>query len=375
MKKFILVPDSFKGSMSATTICAQMQRAILAQIPQAQIVSIPVADGGEGTVDCFVQAAHAQKRICSVTDPLGNEIESFYGVLPNGTAIIEMAAAAGLPLLGNAVDPMRASTFGVGSLIRFALDEGARHIVVGLGGSATTDGGTGAAAALGARFFDADGTAFVPTGGTLHHIATIDLSQMDPRIKQTTFTAMCDIDNPLYGPRGAAYVFAPQKGASAQQVSALDAGLSHLAQILEQQMGQHIADLPGAGAAGGMGAGLVAFFGARLCKGIDTVLDLVNFDTLLEGTDLVFTGEGKLDTQSLGGKVVLGVSRRAKVKNIPVVAVVGGVEQNLDAIYQQGVRAVFAINRMPQDFSLSRQFSEQNLLATMQDIMRLYLLR
>lgn len=373
MNKFLLVPDSFKGTLSATEVCAIMREAILRRLPDAQVLSIPVADGGEGTVDCFVEALGCEKVFCPATDPLGLPIEGFFGLLPDGRAIIEMAAAAGLPLMEGRLDPLGASTYGVGQLILAALDKGARSILIGLGGSATTDGGCGAAAALGVRFLDGEGKFFVPTGGTLEHISSIDMSGLDARIRETVFTAMCDIDNPLHGPRGAAHIFAPQKGASPEQVELLDRGLAHLGTILARDLGRDVSALPGAGAAGGMGAGVCAFFGAELRRGIDAVLDAVRFESLLDGTDLVFTGEGKLDSQSLGGKVVLGVSLRAKAQNVPVVAVVGGAEDGIGGVYGKGITAVFPINRMPQDFSVSRHRSRENLAATMEDILRLVL--
>lgn len=371
MNKFLLVPDSFKGTLSATEVCGIMRDTILRLIPDAQVLSIPVADGGEGTVDCFVEALKCEKVFCSVSDPVGLPVEGFFGLLPDGRAIIEMAAAAGLPLMEGRLDPLGAGTYGVGQLIGAALDRGARSILLGLGGSATTDGGCGAAAALGVRFLDEAGSAFIPTGGTLERISTMDMSGLDPRVGETTFTAMCDIDNPLYGPRGAAHIFAPQKGASPEQVDVLDKGLIHLSAILAQTLGRDVSALPGAGAAGGMGACASAILGAQLRRGIDAVLDTVRFENLLRDCDLVFTGEGKLDSQSLGGKVVLGVSLRAKAQGIPVVAVVGGADEGISGIYDCGITAVFPINRMPQDFSVSRYHSRENLSATTEDIIRL----
>ncbi|MEG1011455.1 MAG: glycerate kinase [Ruthenibacterium sp.] len=372
MEKFILMPDSFKGTMDSATVCAVMRKAILRRMPDAEIISIPVADGGEGTVDCFVSAIGAQKIACRAVSPFGEPMDSFYALLDDGTAVVEMAAAAGLPLVEGRADTMIATTYGVGMLLQDALQRGAKKIILGLGGSATTDGGVGAAAALGAVFLDRDGNAFVPTGGTLCDIASLEISALRTKLRGIQITAMCDIDNPLCGTNGAAHVFAPQKGASPEQVLCLDAGLSHLAQLFERELGCSVAQVPGAGAAGGMGAGVLAFFGGVLQGGIDAVLDTVHFETLLSGTSLVFTGEGKMDRQSLRGKVVLGIARRAKRAGVPVIAVVGGAEEDLEEAYAQGVSAVFPINRLAVDFEISRHRSCENLRDTMDNILRLY---
>ena len=374
MGRFLLLPDSFKGTLSAGEICDVMTQAIRTHLPHGVITAIPVADGGEGTVDCFVRAVGAEKVPCTVTGPLGRPVEAFYGRLDAETAVVEMAAAAGLPLVGETPDPMGATTYGVGELILAAAQNGAKHIIVGLGGSATNDGGVGAALAVGAVFRDVTGAVFTPTAGTLERIAAVDASTVGQRLSGVRFTAMCDIDNPLCGPRGAAHVFGPQKGADPEQVKQLDRGHAHLAEVLRRDLKRDVLDLPGAGAAGGLGAGMVAFFGAELRRGIDAVLDAVGFETLLEDTELIFTGEGKIDGQSLGGKVVLGISRRAKEKGVPVIAVVGGAEEGAKAAYDQGVTAIFPINRLPQEFAVSRLRSRENLRDTMDDILRLYLI-
>lgn len=368
--RFLLVPDSFKGTMSAQTVCEIMRGAILALIPDAEVCSAPVADGGEGTVDCFVTAVGAEKVLCPAVNPRNEPIESFYGRLKDGTAVVEMAAAAGLPLMEGRLDAVGATTFGVGLLIDHAVRSGARRVILGLGGSATTDGGTGAAAALGAVFRDKGGKPFLPVGATLKKIAAIDLSGLRERLRGVEFTVMCDIDNPLCGPRGAAHIFSAQKGATPKQAVDLDAGLRHLASCVDG--GAVLSECPGMGAAGGMGFGAAAFFGGKLQGGIQTVLDTVQFDQLLEGTDLIFTGEGKLDGQSLGGKVVIGVARRARAKGVPTVAVVGGADEGIDAVYGEGVSAVFPINRLPLAIEIARHKSEENLRATMSDIIRLW---
>ncbi|MDR0841483.1 MAG: glycerate kinase [Christensenellaceae bacterium] len=370
MKKFLLVPDSFKGTMSSAAICAVMRSAILHHFPAAEVVSIPVADGGEGSVDAFLSALGGQKINVRAQGPLGEEIDSFYGVLPDHTAVIEMAACAGLPLVYGRMQPSKTTTYGVGQLMRHALASGCRKIIVGLGGSATNDLGSGAAAALGVRFLDAQGQVFLPTGGTLGRIASIDMSALESALLGAEITTMCDIDNPLYGERGAAYVFGPQKGADADMVRFLDAQLRAAAEVIRTQLGRDIAELPGAGAAGGMGGGMVAFLGSRLQPGIETVLDTVRFDALLRGADLVLTGEGRLDSQTLGGKVVAGVARRAKKQRVPVLAIVGEIGDNIGAIYEQGVSAIFSINRAPVDFSISKHHSAENLAIALDNLMR-----
>lgn len=371
MKKILLIPDSFKGTMSSATVCEIMEKAIRMHLPKAQVVSIPVADGGEGTVDSFLAAAGGEKRELPVTGPYGELITGFYGILPDKTAVVEMAAAAGLPLVGENKRAEKTSTFGVGQILKHIVDSGCRKIILGLGGSATNDGGTGAAAALGVQFKDKQGRPFLPVGETLCDIGSIDVSQLDPQMKSVDLTVMCDIDNPFCGPQGAAYVFAPQKGADPEMVERLDQNLAHLAAVIRRDLKVDIECLPGAGAAGGMGGGMVAFFNGRLQMGIETVLDTVHFDTLLQEAQLVFTGEGKLDTQSLRGKVISGVARRAKGKNVPVIAVVGDIGDQMEAVYEQGVQAVFSINRVAVPFSQAKLRSESDLELTMDNILRL----
>ena len=282
-----------------------------------------------------------------------------------------MAAAAGLPMVGDDKDPTRTTTYGVGELMRHALEHGAQRIILALGGSATNDGGCGAAAALGARFLDANGDSFVPVGGTLSRIANIDLAQTKELLDGVTVVAMCDIDNPMHGSRGAAYVFAPQKGADEPMVRLLDGELVALDQTISRTLGIETANLPGAGAAGAMGAGVVAFFGAQLKPGIETVLDTVGFDERVAGADFVVTGEGKLDSQSLRGKVVIGVARRAKRAGVPVVAIVGDIGDDIDEAYEAGVTAVFSTNRLAIPFSEAKPRSERDYRAAVNNIMRL----
>ena len=266
--------------------------------------------------------------------------------------------------------PELATTYGVGELLVHAAHHGAKRIVLGLGGSATTDGGCGCGAAAGIRFRNAAGEAFLPTGGTLEQVAEIDLRGLDPVLRQTEIITMCDITNPMYGPQGAAYVFAPQKGADSRMVERLDRGLSHLAAVIQAQLGIDVSQLPGAGAAGGMGGGMAALFQSQLEPGIEAVLDTVGFDSLLAGTDVVFTGEGKIDSQSLGGKVVIGVARRAKRQGVPVIAVVGDIGDPIDGAYDQGVSAIFSINQVAVPYAQARLRAKEDLAKTMENICR-----
>ena len=372
MEKILLVPDSFKGTLSSRQVCQVMAGQLRRFFPQAQVKSIPVADGGEGSVEAFLAAAGGERRTRTVTGPFGEPVEAFYGVLGDGrTAVIEMAACAGLPLAEGRLNPERATTYGVGELLLAAKEAGCTKAILGLGGSCTNDGGVGAAAALGAKFTRADGTAFVPTGGTLGEIAALDVSPVAQALQGMELTAMCDIDNPLYGEAGAAAVFAPQKGADAAMVARLDAGLRHLGQVSARCLGRDFSHLPGTGAAGGLGFGMAAFCGAQLRMGIDAVLDAVGFDSLLPGTDVVFTGEGKIDSQSARGKVVSGVAARCRKAGVPVVAVVGQIGQGFEEMYQQGLTAVFSINRAAQPFAESRFHAGENLALTMENIARL----
>lgn len=372
MEKILLVPDSFKGTLSSRQVCQVMSGQLRRFFPQAQVKSIPVADGGEGSVEAFLAAAGGERRTRTVTGPFGEPVEAFYGVLGDGrTAVIEMAACAGLPLAEGRLNPERATTYGVGELLLAAKEAGCTKAILGLGGSCTNDGGAGAAAALGAKFTRADGAAFIPTGGTLGEIAALDVSPVAQALQGMELTAMCDIDNPLYGEAGAAAVFAPQKGADAAMVARLDAGLRHLGQVSARCLGRDFSHLPGAGAAGGLGFGMAAFCGAQLRMGIDAVLDAVGFDSLLPGTDMVFTGEGKIDSQSARGKVVSGVAARCRKAGVPVVAVVGQIGQGFEEMYQQGLTAVFSINRAAQPFAESRFHAGENLALTMENIARL----
>ena len=369
LNRIIVISDSFKGSLGSGDIARIATDCIRAFYPDCQVTGLPVADGGEGTVDCFLEAVGGDRVTVPVTGPWGEPVEAAYARIGD-TAVVEMAAAAGLPMAGDRLDPSRATTYGVGQLILHAVEHGAAHLVLGLGGSATNDGGCGAAAALGVRFLNAAGEAFVPTGATLSQIASIDCTAAAERLRGIRVEVMCDIDNPLCGPRGAAAVFGPQKGADAAMVEQLDQGLGHLARMVARDLGREVADLPGAGAAGGFGAGAAAFFGAQLRPGIEVVLDLVRFDALLDGCDLVITGEGRMDSQSLGGKVPVGVARRARQKGVPVVAIVGVVGADIEPVYDEGITAVFPTNREALPFDQIRHRGAEDYRRALTDLLR-----
>lgn len=372
MKKFILIPDSFKGTMSSTEICEILESAIRKHFSDAEIVSIPVADGGEGSVDCFLTALSGEKVEMSVKGPFLDDTSAYYGLIDEGkTAVIEMAAAAGLPLVEDRKNPKKTTTYGVGELILNAANQGVEKIVVGLGGSSTNDGGCGAAAAAGVKFYNAAGESFVPAGATLKDIERISLEGLEKTIKNVKIVTMCDIDNPMYGAHGAAHVFGPQKGADSEMVLELDAGVKHLAEVIKRDLGMDLAEMPGTGAAGAMGAGMVAFFNSELQMGIETVLDTVDFEHIISDADYIFTGEGKIDSQSLRGKVVIGVAKRAKKQNKPVIVIAGGADENLEEAYENGVTSIFTINRLPEPLEISRHKSKVNLEATADNILRL----
>ena len=371
MKKVIVIPDSFKGTMSSKEVCEIMARAIKDYKENIEVVSIPVADGGEGSVDAYLLALQGEKVWCRVKGPFFEEMDAFYGRIGKDTAVVEMAACAGLPLVEGKANPMLTTTYGVGELIEHAIQNGAKKIIVGLGGSCTNDGGTGAAVALGVRFYNKEGKSFIPTGGTLKDIIRIDAIECIKRLAGIKIITMCDIDNPLYGKNGAAYIFGPQKGADEQMVEALDSGLRQLSERIEVWLGKDVAKLKGAGAAGGMGAGMVAFFGSKLQMGIETVLDVVNFEHLLEDADIVFTGEGKIDSQSLSGKVVMGVARRAKACGVPTIVLAGAIGEGIEPIYDEGVKAIFSINKAPIPFEEARHKSKENLYFMMKNILNL----
>ena len=372
MQNFILVPDSFKGTLSAIEVCNIMKSSIKNLYKDANIISVPVADGGEGTVDAFLYALGGEKKSVWVSDAFNEQkILAHYAMLKDDIAVIEMAACAGLPLVKNRLEPDKTTTFGVGELIIDAINNGAKKIILGLGGSATNDGGCGMAAALGVKFKDEQDQEFIPTGGTLSQIYKIDMNNIYSKIKDVEFISMCDVDNPLCGKLGASAVFAPQKGADEDMVKLLDEGLAHLAKIIKRDLHIEVKDIKGAGAAGGLGAGSIAFLQSKLTKGIDVVLDTINFDELVSKADIVFTGEGKFDSQSLHGKVIMGVANRSQKYKTPVIVVTGAIGENIQEAYNKGITAIFSINKEPMEFSKSALKSKENMILTMENILRL----
>ncbi|MFA5467885.1 MAG: glycerate kinase [Sphaerochaetaceae bacterium] len=366
MEKIVLIPDSFKGSMRSSEICAISERAILAHWPQCAVISLPMADGGEGTVEALLAAKGGKRVTKKVSGPYFRPQEASYAII-EGRAVIEVAACAGLPLVGHDKRPGETTTYGVGELILDAALKGCKEIVVGLGGSATVDGGVGLAAAVGISFLNADGETFIPTGNTLKKIARVDYSRKSPLLKDVKLTAISDVDNPLLGPRGAARVFGPQKGADSAMVEFLEDQLTHLSGLYTTR---GVVNLPGAGAAGGLGGGLVAFLGATLVSGIDYILTIIDFEGLIAGADLIITGEGRLDGQSLGGKVVSGVAKRAKAQKIPVVAIVGDIGEGSTQFYKEGVVGIFSINRVAVPLEEALKRSQEDLYFTVDNLIR-----
>ena len=375
MKKIVIASDSFKGSLSSAELAACGERAVHRLFPDCKVVQLPVADGGEGTAETLTAALGGQSVTAIVHDPLGRLITARYGwIAQEQTALIEMAAASGLPLLPlEERNPWLTSTYGTGELIRNALERGCHKFLIAIGGSATNDGGMGLLQALGFRFLDAEGKELPGCGGSLQQIQQIDSSGVLVDLAQCQFTVACDVTNPFYGPTGAAYVFAPQKGADAEMVEALDQGLRHFAQLIHTTQGIAIDQLAGAGAAGGLGGGLVAFLNARLTPGIEMVLDALRFDTQITGADLIITGEGKLDAQTCMGKTPLGILRRAQQQGIPVVALGGAVEAS-EALNQCGFLAVFPILPYPTSLTeaMDSSFTQQNIERTIAQVLRLF---
>ncbi|QUH28264.1 glycerate kinase [Vallitalea guaymasensis] len=371
MKKIVIASDSFKGTMDSINVCNIVEKGIKNIRPEIKTITIPIADGGEGTVDAFLNAIGGIKVTKKVTGPLFDKIEATYGILDDGSAVIEMAQASGLPLVEGRENPLKTTTYGTGELIQDALEKGCSKIIIGIGGSATNDGGVGMAAALGVRFLQEDNSEIDLTGEGLGSLATIDTSNLNSKITDCQFIVACDVDNPLYGANGAAYVFAPQKGANAEMVKILDENLKHYAGIVNRDLGINLQKYKGSGAAGGLGAGLVAFVDAQLKSGINILLDAVDFDDLVADADLIITGEGKIDGQSLRGKVPVGIADRAVKYHKPVIAIVGAIGDETDALYERGISSIFSINQRPEAFEVAKNYSEENLLKTTESIIRL----
>ena len=361
--KIVIASDSFKGSMSSLDVATAASVGVIEVYPDSEIVSVNVADGGEGTVEAIVDALGGEIVKVQVSDPLGRKIETSYGIAGE-TAILEMAAASGLPLLTvEERNPWATSTLGTGEMIMDAIARGCRKFLVGIGGSATNDAGVGMLQAMGFRFYDANGELITQgCGGMLGSIARIDDSLVSAAVKESQFTVACDVDTPFCGPEGAAPVFAPQKGADAEMVKRLDEGMASFAKVITEKYAIDIVPVAGAGAAGGMGGAFRAFLGATLKKGIDMVLDAIDFDTTIQGANLVITGEGKVDFQTAKGKTAAGVLNRAKQQHIPVVAI-GGCVEMCDSLVQMGFAGIYPIleEKVPLEIAMQRNFAMNNV--------------
>ena len=373
--KIVIASDSFKGSMSSLDVATAASAGVIEVYPDSEIVSVNVADGGEGTVEAIVDALGGEIVEVQVSDPLGRKIETSYGIAGE-TAILEMAAASGLPLLTvEERNPWATSTLGTGEMIMDAIARGCRKFLVGIGGSATNDAGVGMLQAMGFRFYDANGELITQgCGGVLGSIARIDDSLVSAAVKESQFTVACDVDTPFCGPEGAAPVFAPQKGADAEMVKRLDEGMASFAKVITEKYAINIVPVAGAGAAGGMGGAFRAFLGATLKKGIDMVLDAIDFDTTIQGANLVITGEGKVDFQTAKGKTAAGVLNRAKQQHIPVVAI-GGCVEMCDSLVQMGFAGIYPIleEKVPLEIAMQRDFAMNNVRKTVAKIVPNYL--
>lgn len=365
IRRVVVAPDSFKGSVSARVAAESLARGLRRALAGAQVETVPMADGGEGTVEAVVEATGGRYVQTRVVGPLGEPVWARFGIVGDGSAaVIEMASASGLPLVpAGRRNPMVTTTFGTGELIRAALDEGVRRILVGIGGSATVDGGAGAAQALGVRLLDAEGRPLGFGGGELGRLARIDMAGRDPRLAEVEVLVACDVTNPLYGPEGAAAVYGPQKGATPDMVPILDRHLRHLADLIRRDLGVDVSALPGGGAAGGLGAGLVAFCGARLRPGVELVMEAVRLEERLSGADLVVTGEGTMDRQTRFGKTPAGVGSLARHLGVPAVAVVGSIGDDVDEEVLQacGLDAVLSLVPGPMELEQAMARSEQLL--------------
>lgn len=371
MKKIIIAPDSFKGSLSSIEICKIVKDAALKIFPDLQVIEMPMADGGEGFVDAMLYPGRGKKFTVVVKDPLWRDVQATYGILDDHTAVIEMAAASGLPLLKDYErNVLKTTTFGTGQLILDALRRGCRKFILGVGGSATNDGGAGAAAALGIRYLDAN-RQVITYGEDLVALAKIDPSEMAQGLNESIFTIACDVNNPLYGPNGAARIYGPQKGASPADIEVLDKGLRNLANVILRDCNIDLQQIPGTGAAGGITVPFISYVNAQLKSGVDIVLDSGGFDLNIYDCDLVITGEGCTDQQSSMGKALSGIARRAKYYGVPVVALSGSLKAGYDVLYEEGITAFFSTCRETSSLEDALTNARPNLLHTAEDVFRL----
>jgi len=372
--KVVIAPQGFKGNLTALEVSRAVDRGIRRVVPAVTTSLVPMADGGEGTTQALVDALGGDMVPVTVTGPLGERIVAHWGFLGDKvTAVLEMAAASGLGLVpSEKLNPLLATTYGTGELIRDALEKGCRKFIIGIGGSATNDGGAGMAQALGARLLDGGGKPIGFGGAALAGLAHIDITTLDPRLAGSSVLLACDVDNPLCGPNGAACIYGPQKGATEKMVAELDRALAHYADVIQRDLGIEIRDIPGAGAAGGLGAGLMVFLKAELKPGIDVVIQATGLVEHLKWADLVFTGEGRIDIQTVCGKTPVGVARRAKEFGLPVIAIAGEIGDGYRAVYEQVIDTVFSIGPGPIGCSQSVAMAEELTVDVAERAMRLF---
>ena len=376
MKKdlvIVLAPDSFKESMTAKEVCEAMERGIRKANSQIRCIHVPMADGGEGTMQSLVDATGGRVYSKEVVGPLGNNVVAEYGILGNGEiGVIETASASGIHLVDSEKrNPLITTTFGTGQLIKACLDKGVKKLLIGIGGSATNDGGAGFIQALGGRLLDENGDDLSYGGGALAKLHTIDLSNLDERLKYVSVEVACDVNNPLCGKEGASYVFGPQKGATREMIEILDQNLSHYAEVIKEQLGKDVISKAGAGAAGGLGAGLMAFLDVKLKSGIEMVIEYANLEEKVRDADMVWTGEGSIDFQTQYGKTPLGVAMIAKKYNKPVIALAGRVGNDIDVLYDKGIDAIFGIMRGVTSIEEALVKGPENVEKTSENIIRL----
>lgn len=398
----VIAPDSFKGSLTALQAAEAIERGVKRALKDkkektqnfaenmiyngglpdsdfkydVEIIKIPMADGGEGTVEALITALGGKTIATRALDPLGREIDSFFGILPDGTAIIEMAAASGLNLIKSEErNPLKTTTYGTGQLIKAALDKGCRKIIIGIGGSATNDGGVGMAQALGTKFLDKQGKEIGFGGSELSKIENIAISGLDSRVHDTKFIIASDVKNMLCGPQGASAVYGPQKGATQEMVELLDRNLEHLSNIIKRDLGKDVSQIPGSGAAGGLGAALIAFLGADMKPGIDIIMDLADFSQKVKGADLVITGEGSTDFQTIFGKVPFGVAQVAKKYGKPVICISGSLGKGYEKLFDAGITALFSIVNKPMTLEEAMERGGELLEKVTENIFRIYFRR
>ena len=376
MKKdlvIVLAPDSFKESMTAKEVCVAMERGIKKVNSNIQCIHVPMADGGEGTMQSLVDATGGEVYSLEVVGPLGNKVKAEYGILGNGEiGVLEMASASGIHLVSlEERNPLITTTYGTGELIKACLDRGVKKLLIGIGGSATNDGGVGVIQALGGRLLDTEGNELGFGGGELEKLDRIDLTNFDRRLKDVVIEVACDVSNPLCGENGASYIFGPQKGASVEMIKILDNNLKHYAKVIKEQFGKDVLEIAGAGAAGGLGAGLMVFLNGNLKKGIEIVIEYSGLEKKVKNCDMVWTGEGSIDFQTQYGKTPLGVATVAKKYNKPVVALAGRVGDDIDILYEKGIDSIFGIMRGVTTIDEALKNGKENIERTSENIARL----